>query len=147
MRIESPSFRHNERIPKKYTCDGEDVSPPFKINDVPDGAKSLVLINDDPGATNGTWVHWILWNIPAITRELAEGKVPHGAVEGITSWGETGFRGSCPPSGTHRYFFKLYALDTVLDLPTSTDAQGLERAMAGHVLAQTELMGLYSRGN
>lgn len=145
MIIESPAFGQNELIPKKYTCDGEDVSPPLKFLDVPRDAKSLVLINDDPDAANGTWVHWTVWNIPPDTRELVEGSVPAGAVEGVTSWGEVGFRGSCPPSGMHHYFFKLYALDTKLNLPPETQAAQLEKAMARHILASAELVGLYER--
>ncbi|MBI2551718.1 YbhB/YbcL family Raf kinase inhibitor-like protein [Candidatus Uhrbacteria bacterium] len=145
MRIESPAFGQNERIPKKYTCDGEDVNPPLTIADVPEGTKSLALIHDDPDATDGTWVHWTVWNITPDTRALEEGKVPQGAMEGTQSWGRTGYGGPCPPSGAHRYFFKLYALDATLDLPASTDAQGLTSAMEGHILAQAELIGLYER--
>lgn len=145
MQIISSAFSHKQPIPKKYTCDGDDVSPPLTFSDVPKGAKSLVLINDDPDAPAGTWVHFTLWNIPPDTREIAEGSVPVGAVEGMQSWGRTGYGGPCPPSGVHRYFFKLYALDTTLDLPPSTDAKALAQAMEGHILARTEFVGLYSR--
>ena len=146
MQITSPVFGHNKKIPKKYTCDGEDVSPPLTFADVPEGAQSLVLIHDDPDAPAGTWAHWLFWNIPPDTREILENSVPDGAVEGVQSWGRTGYGGPCPPSGTHRYFFKLYALDTQFNLPPSTDIKALEAAMEGHVLAQAELVGLYQRG-
>jgi Raf kinase inhibitor-like YbhB/YbcL family protein len=108
--------------------------------------KSFALIVDDPDAPMGTWVHWVVWNIPAPATGIAEGKLPEGAVSGRNSWRRNGWGGPSPPSGTHRYFFKLYALDTVLELPHTTDAAGLERAMKGHVLGQATLMGTYSRG-
>lgn len=145
MRLESPAFAHNQPIPTKYTCDGEDVSPPLKIFDVPANAKSLALIMDDPDAPRGTWLHWTVWNIPPDTQEIAENSVPQGAVEGMTDFGRPGYGGPCPPSGTHRYFFKLYALDTMLNLPPGAKLSELEAAMSGHILAQAELIGLYSR--
>lgn len=141
----SPVFTHNAPIPAQYTCDGVNVSPPLAISGVPAATKSLVLISDDPDAPMGTWVHWLLWNIDPQTQEIAEGKVPPRSVEGTTSWGKPGYGGPCPPSGTHRYFFKLYALDTPLDLLSSADKTRLETAMERHVLAQTELIGLYQR--
>lgn len=145
MEISSPAFTHNGSIPAQYTCDGDDKSPPLRISGVPRGAKSLALIHDDPDAPMGTWVHWLLWNINPLTEEIEENGVPPGAIEGTTSWGNTGYGGPCPPSGTHRYFFKLYALDTILDLPSSADMAKLEEAMASHILAKSELIGLYSR--
>lgn len=145
MQIISPAFGHRERIPKKYTCDGEDINPPLTISDVPEGTKSLALIHDDPDALAGTWVHWTIWNIAPSTREIAERSVPEGAIEGAQSWERTGYGGPCPPSGTHRYFFKIYALDTVLDLTPNTDVKGLGAAMAGHILDTAELIGLYAR--
>lgn len=145
MEISSPAFAHNNAIPVQYTCDGANVSPPLAIGGVPKEVKSLVLIHDDPDAPTGTWVHWVLWNIDPQTKEIPEGSIPQGAIEGMTSWERTGYGGPCPPSGTHRYFFKLYALDTVLDLPPSADKAQLEGAMKAHILAQTELLGLYSR--
>lgn len=145
MTISSPAFRENTRIPSKYTCDGENISPPLSIGSVPEGTKSLVLINDDPDAPVGLWVHWLLWNVDPGTTEIAQNSVPTGASEGTTSWGRTGYGGPCPPSGEHRYFFKLYALDTRLELPPSTDKKRLEAAMEGHVLDSAELIGLYSR--
>lgn len=145
MRIASPAFGHNQNIPAKYTCDGENVNPVLEIAEVPEDAKSLALIMDDPDAPRGTWVHWTLWNIDPSTRQIDENSVPAGAAEGTTSFGKPGYGGPCPPSGTHRYFFKLYALDQMLDLPASTDKSGLENAVQGHVLGQAEFIGLYSR--
>lgn len=145
MQISSPAFIHNSLIPSLYTCDGQGISPPLAINDVPMDTKSLVLISDDPDAPMGTWVHWLLWNMGPETKEIPEDSVPQGAVEGTTSWGKTGYGGPCPPSGTHRYFFKLYALDTILDLPPSADQATLEKAIERYILAQAELVGLYSR--
>lgn len=145
MKIESFAFEHHQRIPSKYTCDGEDINPPLKISGIPSGAKSLVLIMDDPDAPMGTWVHWTLWNMDPKTTEIAEHSVPQNATEGETSWGRSGYGGPCPPSGTHRYFFKLYALGTKLELLSKTDKTKLEVAMKNHILAHAELMGLYSR--
>jgi Raf kinase inhibitor-like YbhB/YbcL family protein len=145
MKIESPAFENNQSIPSKYTCDGENVNPPLKISQMPKEAKSLVLVFDDPDAPAGTWVHWTIWNIDPQTEEIAEASVPQNAVEGKTSFGRPGYGGPCPPSGTHRYFFKLYALDTVLNLDSSAKIKDIESAMEGHVLARAELMGLYKR--
>jgi len=145
MKIESPVFSNNELIPKKYTCDGEDVNPPLKISEVPEEAKSLVLIVDDPDAPMGTWVHWTVWNIDPKTVEIPENSVPEGAVEGITDFGKPGYGGPCPPSGTHRYFFKLYALDTTLDLDSNAKKTDIEKAMKDHILEKAELVGVYSR--
>lgn len=145
MHIGSSAFDHNQKIPAKYTCDGEDINPSLDFAEVPEGAKSLALIVDDPDAPAGTWVHWTLWNIAPDIQEIEEKGVPEGAVQGMTSFGRPGYGGPCPPSGTHRYFFKLYALDTELELPEDADAHELEEAMAGHILAQSELIGLYSR--
>lgn len=145
MQILSSAFQNNEKIPALYTCDGNGISPPFTFSDVPENAQSLAFISDDPDAPAGTWVHWLLWNIDPKTTEIAENKVPFGAVEGTTSFGNVGYGGPCPPSGTHRYFFKLYALDTRLDLPKSTDKKALEEAMKNHILAKAEIIGLYAR--
>ena len=145
MTIASTAFGHNERIPSVYTCDGEDRSPPLLFTDVPKETKSLALISDDPDAPVGTWVHWLLWNIDPSVSEVSEGSTPKGAIAGTTSFKKTGYGGPCPPFGTHRYFFKLYALDTRLDLPPSSGKKELEAAMEGHVMAQAELVGLYSR--
>lgn len=146
MIIASPSFQHNGFIPSKYTCDGDNVNPPLEVKDVPQGTKSLVLIIDDPDAPMGTWVHWIVWNIDSKATQIPEHSVPTQAAEGQTSFGRPGYGGPCPPSGTHRYFFKLYALNTILNLSPQTDKIALEKAMKGHILDKTELIGLYSRG-
>lgn len=145
MKIESPAFKNNENIPAKYTCDGQDVNPALKISEVPEGAKSLVLIVDDPDAPMGTWVHWTVWNIATSTSEITENSVPEAAIEGLTDFGKPGWGGPCPPSGTHRYFFKLFALDMTLDLDSSAKIEDLETEMQGRILAQAELIGLYQR--
>ena len=145
MKIESPVFKNNELIPTKYTCQGEDINPPLKISAVPQSTKSLALIIDDPDAPVGTWVHWLLWNIPPETAEIGENSVPPGATEGQTDFGQPGYGGPCPPSGTHRYFFKLYALDTELSLAAGASKKELEAALRGHILEQAELIGLYKK--
>ena len=145
MTLTSPAFTDGATIPSKYTCDGADISPPLDIGNVPDGAKSLALIVDDPDAPVGTWVHWVLWDIPAQTREILENSIPAGTQQGRNDWKRNGYGGPCPPSGTHRYFFKLYALDMPLALGAGTTKKDLERAMDGHVLAHTELKGTYRR--
>lgn len=145
--LTSSAFAQGERIPTKYTCDGEDISPPLQWSNPPQGAQSFALIMDDPDAPVGTWVHWVLFNLPANIQELPEQATPPtGSQEGRNSWGRTGYGGPCPPSGTHRYFFKLYALDTTVNLTASADKAQLLRAMEGHILAQAEVMGTYSRG-
>ena len=144
MEIQSPAFENNGYIPSKYTCQGEDINPPLQISQVPQEAKSLVLIVDDPDAPMGTWVHWVVWNIPPKIKEISEKSLPQGAVEGLNDFQKHSYGGPCPPSGTHRYFFKLYALDTILNLDTSSTKNDLERAMKGHILDQAQLIGLYS---
>lgn len=147
MTLSSFAFKHNELIPKKYTCDGDDISPPLAISGVPAHAKSLALIVDDPDAPAKTWVHWTVWNITPQTTEISENSAPIGAFEGITDFGKPGYGGPCPPSGTHRYFFKLYALDILLTLPQTARKADLEKAMQGHILDTAELIGLYKRGS
>ena len=144
MKLTSPAFQHNGQIPSEFTCDGSDLSPPLTISDVSNNAKSLVLISDDPDAPVGTWDHWIMFNIPASTTQIPKGTEPKG-IGGRNSWGRTGYGGPCPPSGTHRYFFKLYALDTMLNLPEGATKKDIEKAMQGHILAKAELMGTYKR--
>jgi Raf kinase inhibitor-like YbhB/YbcL family protein len=154
LTIESPTFPHRGAIPSKYTCEGDDISPPLKWSGVPQGAKSLVLIVDDPDAPDPaaprmTWVHWVLYNLPPTTSGLPEGvssaQLPPGTKEGLNDWKRTGYGGPCPPIGRHRYFFKLYALDTVLpDLGRPTKAD-VEKAMAGHILEHAELIGTYQK--
>ncbi len=150
MELKSSAFTAGGMIPKKYTCDGPDVSPSLSWSDVPAGAKSLALIADDPDAPMGTWVHWVAWNIPPNARGLEEGvpkqdSLPNGMKQGTTDFRSIGYGGPCPPSGTHRYFFKLYALDTSLNLPPGATKKDLEKAMQGHLLQQVELMGKYAR--
>jgi hypothetical protein len=140
--ITSSAFENNKLIPRKYTCDGEDVNPPLGIEEVPEGTKSLVLIVDDPDASMGTWDHWIVWDIPS-TNKIGENTVP--GVEGLNSFRKHSYGGPCPPSGTHRYFFKVYALDTKLSLNAGSKKGDVENAMKGHILASGELVGLYSR--
>jgi hypothetical protein len=145
MEIKSSAFEHGQLIPAKYTCDGENINPPLQIFDAPQDAKSLALIVDDPDAPSGVWVHWLAWNIDPKTKEIAENSVPASSVEGTTSFRRAGYGGPCPPSGVHRYFFKIYALDISLDLTASESKTDLEKAMANHILAQGELIGAYSR--
>jgi hypothetical protein len=149
--LTSPAFSDGERIPDRYTCVGEDVSPPLRWEGVPEGTKSFALVVEDPDAPGGTFIHWVLYNLPATISELAEGvprteRLASGALQGVNDFGVVGYRGPCPPPGApHRYFFILRALDVELDLkPGATKAQ-LERASQGHVLAEAELMGKYSR--
>lgn len=144
MKITSSAFENNAKIPAKYTCDGENINPPLSFIDVPSNAKSLVLIVDDPDAPMGIWVHWLVHNIDPKVKGVAENSKFQNAEEGITNFGSKGYGGPCPPSGTHRYFFKLYALDIILDL-NNPDKAGLEKAMHGHILEKAELIGLYNR--
>ncbi len=144
--ITSPAFAHKESIPVEYTCDGDDISPPLQWNEPPANTQSFALIMDDPDAPVGTWDHWILFNIPPDTRQLsAAATPPPGSVDGNNSWRRTGYGGPCPPGGTHRYFFKLYALDTTLTLPAGTNKDDVLAWMDGHILAQSELVGTYTR--
>lgn len=143
MKISSSAFAENAKISKQYTCDGQDMSPPLNFENVPDNARTLALIVDDPDAPGGTWVHWILWNIDPGTREIAAEAVPKGSVQGLNSFRKNGYGGPCPPSGSHRYFFKLYALDTRLDLTSRATKADLEKAMKGHIVAQAETICRY----
>ena len=143
LTVKSPAFQPNNQIPKKYTCDGEDKNPPLTIDGVPKESKSLALIVDDPDAPYGTFDHWVVWDIPPSTTKIAEHSVP--GIEGLNGARQKGFMGPCPPSGTHRYFFKVYALDTELKLGPKTTKRELEKAMENHILAKGELIGLYKR--
>ncbi len=152
MLLTSTAFTHNEEIPSLYTCDERDVSPPLAWKDVPETAKSLVLIVDDPDAPDPkapkmTWIHWVLYNIPPnvdnLQQDVTSSDLPLGTLEGMNSWKRTGYGGPCPPIGRHRYFHKLYALDEVLpDLKNPTKAK-LEAQMSGHIIATAELVGTY----
>jgi len=148
--LQSPAFGAGAAIPVRYTCDGEDVSPPLQWGDPPAGTQSLALILEDPDAPAGTWAHWVLFNLPAAARSLPEGipsdaTRPDGSRHGHNDWGRPGYGGPCPPGGTHRYFFRLYALDTVLDLESGAGREQLLQAMEGHILGQAELMGTHTR--
>lgn len=148
--LTSHAFIEGAMIPQRFTCDGENISPPLFWTGVPSGTRSLVLICDDPDAPAGTWDHWVVYNIPpAVTglQEAVPGKtvLDNGAVQGSNSWGRIGYGGPCPPGGTHRYFFKLFALDTLLDLKSGATTSQLLEAMQGHILAQGQLMGRYQR--
>jgi Raf kinase inhibitor-like YbhB/YbcL family protein len=145
MTVGSPAITDGGSIPSRYTCDGENVSPPLRIGGTPHGAKSLALIVDDPDAPSGDWVHWVLWNIPPETTEIAEGTAPANAVQGQTDFRQNKWGGPCPPSGTHRYLFKLYALDTTLNMPGSAKKAELVEAMMGHIIGETMLIGKYKR--
>ena len=145
MKITSSAFSHNQNIPSKYTCDGGNISPPLSIGEVPATAKSLVLIVDDPDAPGGDFSHWLVWNIDLQIEEIGEGGVLAGSVSGTNDFGKTGYCGPCPPGGTHRYFFKIYALDTTLDIPAKSEKQELLNAISPHILDQGELIGLYGR--
>lgn len=143
LKITSPSFKSGDFIPRKYTCRGEDVNPLIEISGIPGNAQSLALIVDDPDAPMGTWVHWVMWNIP-VSKQINENSVP--GEEGWNDFKRKEWGGPCPPSGTHRYYFKVYALDDVLDLPSDSTKEELVKAMEGHILAKGELMGRYKKG-
>ena len=143
MTLTSPAFAQDEAIPLQFSCDGDDISPELAWAGIPEGAASLVLILDDPDAPVGTWDHWLLFDMPPDLEGLPQGGT--AGTDGNNSWNRTGYGGPCPPGGTHRYFFKLYALDTTLDLPVGTAKGALEAAIEGHILGQVELMGTYTR--
>jgi len=150
IKITSSAFEEGGLIPAKYTCDGADVSPPLQWDAVPEGTKSVALICDDPDAPMGTWVHWVLFNLPSDAKELAENipaeeTLPNGAKQGVNDFGRIGYGGPCPPGGTHRYFFKIYALDTEVGLEAGANKRQLLKAMEGHILEQGQLVGKYKR--
>ena len=144
MKITSSAFHEGANIPSKFTCDGSDTSPPLQIAGIPSNAKTLVLIADDPDAPGGLFTHWLVWNIPPQTILIAEGSAPKG-VQGANDFGKSGYRGPCPPSGTHRYSFKIFALDRELELRSGAKRSQLDAAMKGHVIAQGELIGHYAK--
>ena len=144
MKLSSSAFGNKEVVPVEYTCDGDNVSPPLTFGDVPNKTKSLALIMDDPDAPMGTWVHWLVWNVPTNVTGFSKGEnitFPKGK----NDFGKQKYGGPCPPSGVHRYFFKLYALDTMLDLQPGASKKQLEKAMTGHVIEEDQLMRTYSR--
>ncbi len=148
MKLTSSAFREGEMIPREYTCDSSDISPPLQWSGMPEGTSAFALIADDPDAPAGTWVHWVVYNIPSSATSLSEnvpkiGTLPDGSRQGVNSSGKTGYGGPCPPSGTHRYYFKLYALDSMLTAEKKMDKTALLKAMDGHIKAQGQLMGRY----
>lgn len=138
-------FSNNEYIPSKYTCDGEDAAPELTIEEVPEGTQTLVLIVDDPDAPLGTWVHWVLFNIPPSTQKIDYYNLPEGSKMGMNDFGKVGWGGPCPPSGVHRYFFKLYAVDKTIDLLPGAKKSQVEKEIKDHVIEKAELIGLYKR--
>ena len=148
VKVTSTAFKEGEMIPKKYTCDDRDLSPQVGWAAIPSGAKSIALICDDPDAPVGTWVHWIVFNLPPTAKELPEGigALPAGAKQGINDFRKLNYGGPCPPGGTHRYFFKVYALDIVLNLKEGASKSELLKSMEGHILDQGQLIGKYKRG-
>lgn len=149
MKLTSTAFQHEAHIPRQYTCDGANINPPLAISDIPATAKSLVLIMDDPDVPkylreDGMWDHWLVFNIPTSTHIIKEGEEPTGT-PGLGTGGNSKYYGPCPPDGEHRYFFKLYALDIKLSLPEKSTKPVIEKAMQDHIIAQTQLMGVYGR--
>ena len=142
LKISSPSFKENGFIPEKYTCDGMNVNPSLNIEHIPEKTRCLAIVVDDPDAPVGTWVHWVMWDIP-VTHHLKENDAP--GMQGMNDFSKHVYSGPCPPNGTHHYFFKVYALDCILDLPVSSNKYNLEKAMSGHILGFGELIGLYKR--
>jgi len=142
MKITSSDFENNGHIPPKFTCQGEDINPPLLIDGIPEGTKTLALIVDDPDAPMGTWIHWVVFNIPVVSK-IEENTIP--GKQGSNDFGRKDYGGPCPPSGTHRYFFKIYALDSKLNLEEGTSKQELEKGMQGHILDNAELIGLYKK--
>jgi hypothetical protein len=143
MELTSPNFKHNEKIPIQFTGDGDDINPELEIKNISENAKSLVLIVDDPDAPAGTWDHWIVFNINPKIKRIFKNSVPENGIQGQNSWGRNNYRGPSPPSGTHRYFFKIFALDTKLGLDQGASKQEIERAIKNHILDKAELIGLY----
>ena len=143
LKLTSSAFEHQDIMPSEFTCDGAGISPPLTISEVPENTKSIALVSDDPDAVSGTFTHWVVWNIPPDTREIEKGAVP--GVQGNNDFGRTGYGVPCPPSGTHRYFFKLYALDIEIELQEGSLKSELEGAMEEHIIEKAELIGNYQR--
>ncbi len=146
LKLSSKSFENGKSIPSKYTCDGQNINPPLTISGVSAEAKSLAIIVDDPDALMGTFTHWLVWDIPPSVTEINEGEVPSESVLGVNDFGVLEYKGPCPPSGTHRYFFKLYALNQLLNLKQGSSKDELLKAMDGKIIEKTELVGTYKRG-
>lgn len=150
IEVTSPAFENGYSIPSRYTADGVDISPPLHLDNLPEGTVSIAVICDDPDAPMATWVHWLIYNLPGDVQDIAE-NYPHyevldnGAKQGMSDFGVIGYEGPAPPNGKHRYFFKVYALDSMLDIPAGITKFQLEKAMEGHILARGQLMGKYSR--
>lgn len=142
MNLTSSEFKHNDFIPNRFSCEGEDINPPLEITNIPPAAKSLVLIVDDPDAPMGTWVHWVVFDMP-VSNLIKVNSIP--GKQGMNNAGNLNYHGPCPPSGTHRYYFKIYALDVELNLKEGISKVQLEKAMLGHILEKAELIGLYKR--
>lgn len=145
MKITSPAFADKQMIPPKYTCDGKNINPPLEIINIPPKTRSLVLIVNDPDAPSGDWVHWLVWNINPETKLIAEDESPQGAIQGTNDFNKQNYGGPCPPSGIHHYQFKIYALDTLLNLPSSSRKKDLGKAMENHILDKALLIGFYQR--
>jgi len=150
MKLSSLAFNDGDMIPNKYTCDGADISPPLEWESVPEDTKSIALICDDPDAPVGTWVHWVYYDIPSDTKSLPKNITPqenpeNSGKQGRNDFGKIGYGGPCPPGGTHRYYFKIYAIDTILNLPAGVDKKHLLKAMEGHIIGQAQLVGKYKR--
>lgn len=143
LTINSVAFSQDGHIPKKYSCEGENINPPLEVKGIPEGTKTLAIIMEDPDTKQGVFDHWLVWNIPT-NEPIAENSVP--GISGNNSYNKTGYAAPCPPSGSHRYFFKVYALDASLDLPVGSNKQELQQAMQGHILASGEIMGHYKKG-
>jgi len=145
FKISSPAFENNGQIPSTYACDGVNINPPLKIENIPREAKSLALVFDDTDTPRGSYVHWVLWNIDPGVKELKENSVPEGAIQGTNDFKKQNYGGPCPPRRAHKYVFKIYALGTRLDLSLNSTKTDLEKAMKGHILAQAQLIGVYKR--
>ena len=146
LAITSPQFGDRGNIPSKYTCDGEGKNPPLAFDNIPHETKSLALIVEDPDSVGKTWIHWVLFNINPVTSFIPEKSIPSRSIQGVNDFGKSGYGGPCPSNGTHRYYFKLFALDTMLDENEDVTREEIGKAMEGHILEQAELVGLYTRG-
>jgi Raf kinase inhibitor-like YbhB/YbcL family protein len=147
MNISSAAFGHKQPIPKKYTCEGENANPPLAFSGQPQGTVSLALIVNDPDAPSGTYTHWLVYNMPASASSIGENSLPPGSLQGVSSAGHMRYDGPCPPSGNHRYVFKLYALNVALEIGAGASRQTVESAMRGHILGRAELIGMYQKAN